>query len=151
MFNLSEILGFNSTVRVPLTCVCNILLGPLVFWPNLWVLCLFFSTFWLGTWSYCFHLQFSSIRFSLIKCSSFCVIACQSAMSGMFRNMCLLKTRLPGLLPKVVWMPVCMACVAIDSASSMKSFALVTSRGGSQCRRVCRTFPTIWCIHSQIA
>jgi hypothetical protein len=45
-------------------------------------------------------------------------------MSGMFRNMSLLKTRLPGLLSKVVWMPVCMACVAIDSVSSMKSFAL---------------------------
>ena len=61
-------------------------------------------------------------------------------MSGMFRNMSLLKMRLPGLLPKVVWMPVCMGCVAMDSASSMKSFALVTSRGGSPCRRVHRTF-----------
>ncbi len=48
-------------------------------------------------------------------------------MSGMVRNMSLLKTKLPGLLPKVVWMPVCMTCVAINSASSMKSFALVTS------------------------
>ncbi len=72
-------------------------------------------------------------------------------MSGMFRNTSLLKTRLPGLLPKVVWMPVRMACVAINSASSMKSFALVTSRRGSPCRRVRRTFPTIWCIRSQIA
>ena len=53
-------------------------------------------------------------------------------MSGMFGNMSLLKMRLPGpgLLPKVVWMLVRMACVANDSASSMKSFALVTSCGG---------------------
>ena len=57
-------------------------------------------------------------------------------MSGMFRNTSLLKTRLPGLLPKVVWMLVRMACVAIDSASSMKAFALVTSHGGLPCRRV---------------
>ncbi len=75
--------------------------------------------------------------------SHFCVIACQSVMSGMFRNMSQLKIRLPGLLPKVVWMPVLMACVAIDSASSMKSFALVTSCGGSPCRRVRRTFTTV--------
>jgi hypothetical protein len=72
-------------------------------------------------------------------------------MSGMLRNMSLLKTRLPGLLPKVVWMLICIGCVAIDSASSMKSFALVTSHGGSPCRRVCRSFPTVWCICSQIA
>ncbi len=72
-------------------------------------------------------------------------------MSGMFRNMSLLKTRLPGLLPKVVWMPVCIAFVTIDSASSMMSFALVRSCGDSPCRRVCKTFPTVWCIHSQIA
>ncbi len=44
-----------------------------------------------------------------------------------------------------------MTCVPIDSALSMKSFVLVTSRGGSPCRRVCRTFPTVWCIRSQIA
>jgi hypothetical protein len=61
----------------------------------------------------------------------------------MFKNMSLLKTRLPGLLPKVVWTPVRIVCVAIDSASSMQSFALVTSRGGPPGRRVCRTFPTV--------
>jgi hypothetical protein len=72
-------------------------------------------------------------------------------MSGVFRNMSLLKTRLPGLLPKVVWMSVFMACVAIDSASSMKYFALITTCGGYLCRRVCRRFPTVWSIRSQIA
>jgi hypothetical protein len=46
----------------------------------------------------------------------------------MFRNIYLFKTRLPGLLPKKVWMPVCVACVAIDSASSMKSFSFLISR-----------------------
>ncbi len=72
----------------------------------------------------------------------FCnVIACQSAMSGMLRNMPLLKTRLSGLIPKIVWMPVRMACVAINSILSMKSFALVTSHGGSPCRRVVERFP----------
>ncbi len=72
-------------------------------------------------------------------------------MSRMFRNMSLLKIRLPGLLPKVVWILVLMACVAINSASSMKSFAFLMSCGGSPCRRVRRTFPTVWCICSQIA
>jgi hypothetical protein len=54
-----------------------------------------------------------------------------------------LKTRLPGLLPKVVWMLERIACVALDNALSMKSSALVMSHGGSPCRRVLRTFPTI--------
>ncbi len=69
----------------------------------------------------------------------------------MLRNMSLLKIRLPGLLPKVVWMLERIAYVAIDNALFIKSFTLVTSCGGSPCRRVCRTFPTVWCIHSQIA
>jgi hypothetical protein len=72
-------------------------------------------------------------------------------MSRMFRNMSLLKMRLPRLLSKVVSMPVHMVCVAINSASSIKSFALVTSHGGSPCRRVRTIFPTIWCICSRIA
>ncbi len=54
-------------------------------------------------------------------------------------KMSLLKTRPHGLLSKVVWMLVHMACVAIHSASSM----LVTSCGGSPCRSVRRTFPTV--------
>ena len=78
-------------------------------------------------------------------------MACQSVMSGMFKNMSLLNTKFPGLLPKVVCTPVRMACMAIDSASSMKSFALVTSQGGSSCSKVRKMLPTVWCICSQIA
>ncbi len=51
-------------------------------------------------------------------------------MSGMLRNMSFFKTRLPGKIPRVVWMLVCMACVPIDSASLIKSYALVMSCGG---------------------
>ncbi len=55
------------------------------------------------------------------------------------------------LLPEVVCMPVCIACITIDSASSMKSYALVTSCGCSPLNKVCKTLPAVWCIHSQIA
>ncbi len=37
--------------------------------------------------------------------------------------MSLLNIKLPGLLPRVVWTPVHIACMAIDNASSMKSLA----------------------------
>jgi len=36
----------------------------------------------------------------------------------MFKNMSLLKTKLPGLLPSVVCTPALIACVAMESASS---------------------------------
>jgi hypothetical protein len=36
----------------------------------------------------------------------------------MSKNMSLLNTRLPGLLPRVVWTPALMVCIAIDSALS---------------------------------
>jgi hypothetical protein len=53
----------------------------------------------------------------MYKCSLLCVMACQSVINGMLRNMSLLKTRFPGLLPKVECTPACMACIAIDNAS----------------------------------
>ncbi len=43
-----------------------------------------------------------------------CVMARQSAISGILRNMSLLNTRLPGLLPEVECTPACMVCIAID-------------------------------------
>jgi hypothetical protein len=42
----------------------------------------------------------------------------------MLRNMSLLNTRLPGLLPKVECTPACMAFIAIDNASSTYCAAL---------------------------
>jgi hypothetical protein len=38
--------------------------------------------------------------------------------------MSLLKTRLPGLLPSVECIPALIACMAMDSASSINSFAI---------------------------
>ncbi len=58
-------------------------------------------------------------------CSHFRVIACQSTIKGMSRNMSLLKTKLPGLLPRVVCILALIACIAMDSASSTNSFAVV--------------------------
>jgi hypothetical protein len=72
-------------------------------------------------------------------------------MSGMFKNISLLNTKLPGLLPNVVCTPMCMACMAVDSASLIKSFALMTSQGGSPCSNVRKLLPTVWCICLQIA
>jgi len=89
-------------------------------------------------------------EFSL-KCSRFRVTACQSAIKGMLRNMSLLKTRFPGLLPIVECTPTLIACMAIDRASSTYSFAFLIFWGGSPCNYVLRTLPTVWCILSHIA
>ncbi len=63
---------------------------------------------------------------------------------SMFKNMSLLKTKLPGLLPtSVVCTPALIACcVAMESASSTNSFAVVIFCGGSPCNNVLRTLPT---------
>jgi hypothetical protein len=88
-----------------------------------------------------------------MRWSHFWVIACQSAIKGMFKNMSLLNTKLPGLLPSVVCTPALIACVAMEmeSASSTNSFAVVIFYGGSPCNNVLRTLPTVWCIHSHTA
>ena len=65
-----------------------------------------------------------------MRCSLCRVIACQLAIDGMFKNMSLLKTRFPGLLPNVVCIPTLIACMAMDSASSTNSFAVAMFCGG---------------------
>ncbi len=93
------------------------------------------------------------MRFSLTNnCSHLCVTACQPAINGIFKNMSLLKTKLPWLLPKVECAPAHMACIVIDNASSMNSLALapVTCCCGWPCRSVLNTFPTVWCMCSHI-
>jgi len=69
----------------------------------------------------------------------------------MFKNMSLLKTKLPGLLPSVVCTPALIACDAMESASSTNSFAEVIFCGGLPCSSVLRTLPTVWCILSHTA
>ena len=84
-----------------------------------------------------------------MRCSRFGVIACQLAIKGMYKNMSLLKTELPGLLPSVVCTPALIACVAMESASSTISFAVVIFCGGSSCNNVLRMLPTVCClVHS---
>jgi hypothetical protein len=56
-----------------------------------------------------------------MRCSCLWVIACQLAIKGMLRNMFLLKTKEPVLLPSVVCIPALIACVAMDCASSKKN------------------------------
>ncbi len=66
--------------------------------------------------------------------------------------MSLFNTRLPGLLPKVECTPACMACIAIDNASSSYCAVLAIFCGGlPSCNSVLRTFPTLWCILSHTA
>ncbi len=74
-----------------------------------------------------------------------------SAINGMLRNMSLLNTRLPGLLPKVECTPARMVCIAIKNASSTYCAALAIFYGGLPCNNVLRIFPTIWCILSHTA
>jgi hypothetical protein len=50
-------------------------------------------------------------------------MACQSAISGIFKNTSQAKSRAPGVLPKLVAMVVCMAWIAVAGASSMMSLA----------------------------
>ena len=80
-------------------------------------------------------------------------MACQSAINDIFRNMSLLNTRLPGLIPKVECAPARMACIVMDNALSINSLALapVMCWGGWPCRSVLSTFPTVWCMHLHIA
>ncbi len=91
------------------------------------------------------------MRFSWIRCSRLCVMACQSTINGMLRNMSLSNSRSPGRLPKVERTPACMACIAIDNASSTFCAALAIFYGGCPCNNVLRTFPTVWCILSHTA
>ncbi len=91
------------------------------------------------------------MRFSWIRCSLLCVMACQSAIKGILRKISLLNTRLPGLLPKVECTLALMACIVIDSASSTYCSALAIFCGGLPCSNVLRTFPTVWFILSHTA
>jgi hypothetical protein len=50
-------------------------------------------------------------------------MACQSAISGTFKNISHAKARAPGVLLKVVVMVVYMACIAVASASPIMSIA----------------------------
>jgi hypothetical protein len=72
-------------------------------------------------------------------------------IKGKFKNNSQLKTKLPGLLPSVVCTPALIACVAMESASSTNSFAVVIFCGGSPCKNVLITLPTVWCILSHTA
>jgi hypothetical protein len=70
-------------------------------------------------------------------------MACQSAISGTFKNISQAKARAPGVLPKVVAMVVCMACIAVASASSIMSLAGVIFCGGLVCTSVLSTLVTV--------
>ncbi len=78
-------------------------------------------------------------------------MACQSAISSMFKNISQAKARAPGVLPKVVATVVCMACIAVASASSIMTLAWVIFYGQLVCTSVLSTLVTVWCILSQIA
>ena len=70
------------------------------------------------------------------------VIECQLAIKGMFKNISRLKTRLPGLLPKVVCMLERMACIAVEGASAINSLAAPTVLGGFTYNNVHSMLPT---------
>ncbi len=78
-------------------------------------------------------------------------MACQYAISGIFKNISQAKARVPRVLPKAVATVVCMACIAVASASSIMSLAWVICHGGLEHTSVLSTLVTVWCIHSQIA
>ncbi len=53
------------------------------------------------------------------------------------------RTRLPGLLPNVECTPARMACIAIDDDLSTYCTALAIFCGGLPCNNVLRMFPTV--------
>ncbi len=67
--------------------------------------------------------------------SQACVIACQSVISGTFKNISQAKAR---VLPMVVATVVCMACIAVASSFIM-SLAWVILRGGLVCTSILST------------
>ncbi len=78
-------------------------------------------------------------------------MACRSAISGTFKNISQAKARAASVLPKIVATVVCMACIALTSASSIMSLAWVIFCGGLVYTSVLSTLVTVWCILSQIA
>jgi hypothetical protein len=70
-------------------------------------------------------------------------MACQSAISGTFKNISQAKARAPGVLLKVVAIVVWMACIAVASASSIMSLAGVIFCGGLVCTSVLSTLVTV--------
>ncbi len=78
-------------------------------------------------------------------------MACQSAISSMFKNISQAKARAPGVLPKVVATVVRMTRITVASASSIVSLAWVIFHGGLVCSSVLSTLVTVWCILSQTA
>ena len=67
--------------------------------------------------------------------SQACVMACQSVISATFKSMPWAKARKPGLLPMIVAMVVCMACIPAASTSSIMSLAWVILHEGLVCTR----------------
>ncbi len=65
-------------------------------------------------------------------------MACQSVISGTFKNISRAKAREPRLLPTVVAMVVCMACITVASSFIM-SLAWVILPGGLVCTSVLNT------------
>ncbi len=78
-------------------------------------------------------------------------MACQHAISGLFKTISWEKARAPGVLPEVVAMVVHMAWIAVVSALSIMSLAWVVFCGRLVCTSVLNTAVTVWCIISQIA
>ena len=67
-----------------------------------------------------------------------------------FKNMLRLNARAPGVLPNVVAVVTCMACIAVTKAWSTMSLACVKFCGGLLYSNTLSMLPTVWCICSQI-
>ncbi len=78
-------------------------------------------------------------------------MACQSAISTMFKYISQAKARTPWVFLKLVATVVCKACIAVSSAFSIMSLAWVIFYGGLVCTSVLSILVTVWCILSQIA
>ena len=128
--DLGNIIG--STCSTTQFCGFVQLLKYLLIWCIVESLCLF-----------AFYLH----KFSFTRCSLLVISACQLDIRGTFKNISWLKTKAPGLEPKVVWTLLLIECMIIDRALSMSSSAYSIVLGASRpCNNVRSTLPIVWCI-----
>ena len=101
------------------------------------------------------HMNFFLHWFCVVSCpplsaSYLSMICSRFIIKGTASSISLWNASAPGEYPVTCETLVFIACEAVTSAQSTNIFASYNVPGGSVCIKVCKTFPTVWCIFSQI-
>ncbi len=111
----SVITSHNNVIKLPLMWSRSIVEGPSILTPNLVGRALL-QNLLLRSLVILTSLPIGICKFSFDMILQVCVMACQSVISGTFKNVPQAKAREPGLLPMVVATVVCMACITLASS-----------------------------------